>query len=178
MRVPRVRFTVRRMMVAIVVVAVAVMAYLVVVSYAARVMLRHEASYNAEMRQLNHDYEVRIRGELDRLLHSQPGGPDGRESADRVFEMLRLSRVANNSREVGSWEHAPHSPVRMAVALKWAKVAADEASYEAALHERRAVDYAQGRMPHHVSDDEVPPFRMPDDWTEDDLKYGRAERDE
>jgi hypothetical protein len=43
--------------------------------------------------------------------------------------MLRLSRVANNSREVTSWEGAPHSSERTAVALMWTTVAADEAAY-------------------------------------------------
>ena len=128
------------------------------------------------MRQLKLDYEVRIRGEMNRILRGQPGGPNGHASADRVFEMLRLSRVANNSREVMSWEGAPHSPERTAVALKWAKVAAGEAAYEAALHERWGRDHDRGRRPHHITDDEIPPFRMPGGWSVDDLKYGQAER--
>lgn len=51
--------------------------------------------------------------------------------------------------------------------------AADEATYKVVLCERWAIDYAQGRMPHHINDDE-----MPAGWTEDDLKYGPTERDE
>jgi hypothetical protein len=128
------------------------------------------------MWQRHHDFEARLRAEIDRL-QKRAGTSDEQGTADRVFEMLKLSRVANNSREVGSWEGAPHSPGRTLVALKWARVAADEAAYEAALCERWAVDYARGRMPHHIGADEVPPFRMPAGWKDDDLKYGRAEHD-
>jgi hypothetical protein len=63
------------------------------------------------------------------------------------------------------------------VALKWAKVAVAEATYEAALCERWAFDYEHGRLPHHVTDDEVKPFRMPEGWTKDDLKYGTSRDD-
>ncbi len=142
--------------------------------YAGEAMLRVEASYNAEMLRLTHDYEGRLREEIHRLISSQPREPDEGESADRIFELLRLSRVANNSREAESWEHAPHSRERTSIALKWGKVAADEAAYMGTLHERWAVDFNQGRMPHHISADEVPPFRMPTGWTEDDLKYRQS----
>lgn len=159
------------MTIAITVVGVLVGTYLVLRSYGLRLMLRAEASNNAEMLQLNRDHELRIRAAIDQLAGSASGTPDERASADRVFEMLKLSRVANNSREVASWRDAPHSPQRTAVALKWAKVAADEAGYMATLYERWAVDYAQGRPPHHVSADEVSPFRMPPGSTEDDSKW-------
>lgn len=100
-------------MVAVAVLSVVIAVWRLLLWFGEREMLRHEAAYNAEMRQLNLDYEVRIRGEINRLLRGQRGGPNGREFADRVFEMLRLSRVANNSREVMSWEGAPHSPERL-----------------------------------------------------------------
>lgn len=138
--------------------------------YGGRIILRSEAVYNAEMRELNLDYEVRLRGEIDRLLRGRPGESDERESADQIFKMLRLSRVASQSREVNSSEVAPHTPGRTAVALKWAKVAANEAAYDAALHDRWGKDCDRGQLPHHITDDEVPPFRMPDGWTIDDLR--------
>jgi hypothetical protein len=178
MRLLRVRFTVRLLTVAVAVAGVPAVAYSALRWYSARLMLRAEAFDNAEMRRLHRDHEVRLRAAIGRLRRSRPGTPDERESTDRVFELLRLSRVASNSREVESSERAPHSPERVSVALKWAEVAADEAAYEAALRERWANDFARGRMPHHISDDEVPPFRMPDGWTEDDLKYRQARRDE
>jgi hypothetical protein len=176
MRPPQ--FTKRRMMMVGAVIGVAVATCWMVVSYFSRDLLRGEAAYNVQMRSLNLGYEVRIRGEIDRLLGSKANEQNGRETTDHVFEMLRLSRVAANSREVTSWEAAPHSPERMAVALKWAKVAADEAAFEAALHERWGRDYDLGRMPHHITNDEIPPFRMPAGWTEDDLKYGQGKRNE
>jgi hypothetical protein len=162
--------TTRRLMLAVAVVVIVVVACLAVLSYGNRVIFRAEASNNATMLQLNRDFEVRMRVAIDRLRQSRPGTPDEQESADRIFEMLRLSRVAVNSREVGSWERALHSSERTLIALKWAKVAADEAAYHAALCERWAVDYDQGRTPHHITDDEVPPFSMPAGWKEDDLK--------
>jgi len=174
-RLPQI--TKRRIMVSVSIVAFVIAAWILLSWYGARLMLRSLSVYNTEMRQLNHDYEVKLRGAIVRLLRSRRESPDGRESADRVFEMLHLSRVARNSREVQSWERAPHSPERTEVALKWARVAADEAAYEAALHRRWERDYGRGRLPHHITDDEVPPFKMPADWTEDDLINGRAERD-
>ena len=139
--------------------------------YAFRTMLGHEAAYNDENRRLYREFEVRLREQIDVLLLHQTNELAGREAIDRIFELLRTSRVANNSREVDTWRSAPHSPQRRSIALKWAKVAADEAAYMAALGDRWAVDYEQGRMPHHISGNEVPPYDMPPGWTEDDLKY-------
>jgi hypothetical protein len=174
----RPQITKRLIMIVVAVIGVAVATCWMVVSYSYRVLLRGEAAYSADMRTLNLDYEVRIRGEIDRLLDSQASGPSGRETTDRVFEMLRLSRVAANSREVASWEAAAHGPERLSIALKWAKVAADEAAFKAALHERWGRDYDRGRMPHHITNDEIPTFRMPAGWSEDDLKYRQGKRDE
>lgn len=173
---PRNWLTLRRSSVGVALVAIVVVTYLAVRSYSSHIMLRHEAADNAQRRELNRDYEAKLSGEIERLVQSQSGGPDGDESVDRIFETLRYSRVANNSREVESWARAPHSPQRRSIALKWARVAADEAAYYAALCERWAVDYGHGRTPHHIMDDEVPPFRMPAGWTEDDLKYQQAKR--
>jgi hypothetical protein len=168
MRIPGI--TRRRITVAVSVAGVVLAVWGVLLWCGGRMMFRNEAAYNAEMRRLNLDYEIRLREQIDVLLRNQANEPAGREAAGRIFTMLGLSRVAGRRREVESWEKAPHSPERTSVALKWARVAADEAAYEAALCERWAVDYDRGRVPHHITDDEVPPFRMPAGWTQDDLK--------
>ena len=50
------------------VIGIAVATWWMVVSYSHRVLLRGEAANNAQMRSLTLGYEVRIRGEIDRLL--------------------------------------------------------------------------------------------------------------
>ena len=168
----------RCIMIALAVIVGMISAWWSVLSYGARVMHRHERAYNAEMLRLYRNYERRLQNEIDGLVRIQKDAPAGRQDVDRLFEMLRTSPAASNSREVESWRLAPHSPERTVVALKWAKVAADEAAFKAALHELWEKDYEKGQPPHHIMDDEVPPFRMPPGWTEDDLRYRRAERDE
>ena len=128
-----------------------------------RSMLRSEASYNAEMQGLYEAHERDLKIEIARI-------GQGNGDADRVFELLRTSRVANASREVATWEKARRSPDRTSVALKWAEVAANEASYMASLHRRRGQDYERGLMPHHISDQEIEPFKMPAGWTPDDSR--------
>jgi hypothetical protein len=169
MRMPRFRFTVRRMMVVVAILAIGIGAYKAVYYYAERAMLRSEAANDAEDRRLYLDHANRLRGEVERLRGRQ-GGEASPGDVDRVFEMLRFSPVANNSREVDSWAKAPHSAARTSVALKWAEVAAAEAAFHASLRERWSIDYERGRWPHHVTNAEVPPFRIPAGWTEDDLK--------
>jgi hypothetical protein len=79
--------------------------------------------------------------------------------------------VAARSREVEQWRQLPHSQKRVAIARKWAIVAANEAAYMAELHRRWEQDLEQGRPTHHITDDEVRPFAMPEGWTASDLKY-------
>jgi hypothetical protein len=76
--------------------------------------------------------------------------------------MLRSSAVAASSREVGRWRQEPESPERRAIALKWAKVAVDEAAYKRELHKRWRRDYERNAPPHHITDEEVKPFAMPE----------------
>ena len=57
------------------------------------------------------------------------------------------------------------------MALRWAEAAVDEARYYAALHATWRRDYERGGMGHHITDDEVPPFKMPAGWTEADLLW-------
>ena len=66
MRPPEI--TKRRMTIVGAVIGIAVATWWMVVSYSHRVLLRGEAANNAQMRSLNLGYEVRIRGEIDRLL--------------------------------------------------------------------------------------------------------------
>jgi hypothetical protein len=165
--------TSRRLAVAVLIVAAVFLGCLTLRWYIGRVMLRHEAADNSRMRKLYRAYETDLRAVIDRLLLSQANGADGGEDTDRIFELLRTSRVASNSREVERSEREPHSKERTAVALKWARVAADEAAFDAALRDRWAIDYQRGRAPHHITEDEIPLFKMPEGWTEDDLKFGR-----
>jgi hypothetical protein len=106
-------------------------------------------------------------------LLRRAGGDDRvvREATDRLFESLRLSAAAGNSREVEAWRRRSASPERTAVALKWAEAAADEARYFADLHAIWRRDLEGGGIGHWVTDDEVPPFRMPAGWTPADLLY-------
>jgi hypothetical protein len=164
--------------IALAVVAVMIATCWSVRSYGTRVMLQHERVYNAEMLRLYRSYERRLRDEIDGLVRIQKDEGARRQDVDRLFEMLRASPAASNSREVESWGLAPHSPERTTVALKWARVAADEAAFSTALHELWEKDYEKGQSPHHIMDDEVPPFRLPPGWTEDDLRYRRTGRDD
>jgi len=170
MRLPR--MTARRWLIALAVLASGLGGFCGLWWSAYRAAMLAEARYNSEMQGLHATAERRLRAEIAGL---RPGSNDllhERKSTDRLFEMLRLSQVAGNSREVEAWRQAPHSPERRAVALKWAEVAADQAAYMVALHERWGEDYKRFRMPHHISDREVKPFEMPADWTEEDLRYG------
>jgi hypothetical protein len=146
--------------------------------YAYRAALRSERAYQAEMEQLNLDYERRIRGEIALLKAVRSERQDLAKATDRLFELLELSQVANNSREVDAWKRSPQSADRTAVALKWSEVAADEAAYMAKVYKLCVLDLDRGRMPHHITNDEVKPFRMPDGWTRDDWKWSHANRDE
>ena len=126
--------------------------------YGQRAMRHSEAAYNAEMLSLQENQERELRTEISRIVK-------GDENADRVFVLLRTSRLANESREVESWVKSPHSSDRTAVALKWARFAADEAAYMASLHRRWGQDLARGLPPHHITDREIEPLRMPIGWT-------------
>jgi hypothetical protein len=135
-----------------------------------RAQLQYHAATEAEYR------------DFDRRLHEQIGffrqaSGDVRAvtaATDRIFELLRTSPAAANSREVDSWRLKPPSPERTAVALRWAEVADDECRYYAALHGIWRRDYERGGVGHHITDDEVPPFRMPAGWTQADLLYRSA----
>jgi hypothetical protein len=131
--------------------------------YGTRIMLRSEAAYNAEMQGLCEAHERELRAEIARIGR-------GSEDADRIFEFLRTSRVATTSREVASWAKSPQSRDRTAVALKWAEVAANEAAYMASLHRVWGQDLSRDLMPHHITDLEIEPFKMPIGWSSDDLK--------
>jgi hypothetical protein len=138
---------------------------------------QNQLLYHASSEREHQDFEKRLREQID-FLH-QAGGDERavQEVTDRIFDLLRLSAIASNSREVASWRGRPPSPERTAVALRWAEAAVDEARYHAALHGAWRRDYERGGMGHDIMDDEVPRFKMPAGWTEADLLYSETGRD-
>jgi hypothetical protein len=130
---------------------------------------RTQLLYHASTEREHRDFENRLREQISSLHRAGSDDRAVREVTDRIFGLLRNSAIAANSREVESWRSKPPSPARTAVALKWAEAAADEARYNAALHGTWRRDYERGGMGHHITDDEVPPFRMPAGWTAADL---------
>ena len=144
--------------------------YLGVLRLARDEMLRCESNNNDEDHRLHVEYGARVRASIVLLRHQADLGASEWAMTDHLFQLLRSSPVASGSKEVDRWREAPQSPERVAVALKWAEVAADEAAYQAALRAVWKLDYAKRRWPRHLRDDEVRPFRMPAGWTPEDLK--------
>jgi hypothetical protein len=143
---------------------------LVARAYAQRAWHRSQIAYHSESERLYRDFENRLRGKVASLKQSAMRDPERQKLEDEIFELLHNSQVGNNSQEVKSWRISPFSLERTAVALKWAKVATDEAAYMAKLHEIRRQDHEAHRMPHHITDHEVKPFEMPDGWTAADTR--------
>lgn len=177
-RTPRIRFTLRSLLLLIGLVGVAVSGCLLFYRYAYRSAMRIEMAYNSEQELLYADYERRLRDEIEALQRSKESGGAGREMTNRLFETLKLSEIADNSRAVKLWRGGPQSPERTRMALKWAKAAADEAAYMNELHRRWRRDYERDIPPHHITNEEVKPFAMPEGWTIEDSKWGGADRDE
>jgi hypothetical protein len=169
---------VRRLPILTGLVGVAVSGYLILHRYAYRSTMRAEMSYNSEQERLYANSERELRDEIDAFQRAKQSGRAGREMTDHLFEALHSSAIAANSREVERWRREPESPERKAIALKWAKAAADEAAYMRELHRRWRLDYERGTQPHHITDEEVKPFAMPEGWTSDDWRWGQANPDE
>jgi hypothetical protein len=138
---------------------------------------RDQLLYHASSEREHRDFERRLREQIASL--HKAGGDERvvREVTDRIFDLLRLSATASDSREVASWRIRPPSPGRTAVALRWAEAAVDEARYHAALHGAWRRDYERGGMGHDITDDEVPRFQMPAGWTEADRLDSETGRD-
>ena len=137
---------------------------------------RAQLRYHVDAEREHREFEARLRQQLG---DQRRAGGDKRavsEATDRLFASLRNSDLAANSREVATWRGRSPSPERTAVALRWAETAVDEARYNAALHETWRRDYERGVTGHHITDDEVPPPRMPEGWTTADLLYGETGR--
>jgi hypothetical protein len=177
-RLPQVRFRVRPLLILMGLVGIAVSGYLILHRYAYRQAMRNEMSYNSEQERLYANYERQLRDEIDAFQRAKESGRAEREMTDHLFETLQSSAIAASSREVERWRRGPESPERKTIALKWAKVAADEAAYKRELHRRWRRDYERNTPPHHITDDEVKPFAMPEGWTSDDWKWGQDHRDE
>jgi hypothetical protein len=130
---------------------------------------RTQFLYHATTEREARDLERRLREQIGSFHRA--GGEElaVRKVTDRIFGLLGSSAIAGNSREVLSWRRKPPSPERTAVALRWAEAAVDEARYFAALHATWKRDYERGGTGHHITDDEVPPFKMPAGWTAADL---------
>jgi hypothetical protein len=115
------------------------------------------------MEGLNRQYERRLHEKIPRLEKAVANGASDNALTDEVFEMLRLSRAAANSREVETWRESSQSPERMSAALKWALLAAEEAHYDAACHALWKQDYLRNQTSHHITDQEIQPPDLPDD---------------
>jgi hypothetical protein len=177
-RPPRMRFRMRPLLILMGLVGVAASGFLLLHRYAYRHAMRAEMSYNSEQERLYTNFERQLRDEIDAFRRAEESGRAGREMTDHLFETLRSSAIAASSREVERWRRRPESPERRTIVLRWAKVAADEASYKSELHRRWRRDYERDAPPHHITDEEVKPFAMPEDWTSDDWKWGQADRNE
>jgi hypothetical protein len=138
-----------------------------------REQLRYLLNYYADQEQLQRDFSNRLRVAIADLRNLQADGQPVNEATDYLFELLQTSRIAKNSREVDAWRNVAHSTERTDVALKWGLAAADEAAYQAAIYHLGVIDLERGRLPHYVTDDEVPPYKMPDDWTAQDRKHAQ-----
>jgi hypothetical protein len=131
---------------------------------------RNQLLYHTSSEREHRDFERRLR---EQIGYVHQAGADDRDVTDRIFELLQSSAIAANSREVEFWRSRSPSPERTAVALRWAEAAVDEARFYAALHGTWRRDYERGGMGHHITGDEVPPFKMPASWTVADLLYTR-----
>jgi hypothetical protein len=132
-----------------------------------RAWKQNQLRYHADTEREYRDFEAKLREQIAALRRV---GGDMAGVTERLFELLRQSPAATNSREVESCRGKHPSPERTAVALKWAEVAADEARYYAALHDIWRQDLERGEIHHHITDDEVPPFKLPEGWTREDLR--------
>jgi hypothetical protein len=173
---PQVRFSARPLLILLGLIGVAVAGYLLLRWYAYRSAMRAEMSYNSEQERLYADFERRLRTEIDAFQHAEESGGAGRELTDHLFESLQTSAIAANSREVERWSREPGSPERRTIALKWAKAAADEAAYMRELHRIWRQDFERNTWTHHITNDEVKPFAMPEGWTEPDLRWSGSGR--
>jgi len=126
---------------------------------------------NAEEIRLFGDFERRARAHIAAARQTLESGPIDKATVDRLFHDLNLPQVAGNSREVARWRVAPHSAERTSVALKWAETVADEAAFHKKLREIWDREYRRGVSPHHITNDEVEPFAMPEGRTEDDPSW-------
>jgi|GEM_PF-5863802 len=170
-RLPQIRFTVRPWLILVGLLGLAVSGYLLLHRFAHRSAMRAETSYSSEQERPYADSESQLRKEIEAFQRAEDLGQAGSEMTDQLFERLQSSAIAANSREVERWRREPESLERRAIALKWAKAAADEAGYMRELHRRWRRDYERDTPPHHITADEVKPFAMPEGWTSDDLKY-------
>ena len=177
-RLPQLRFMVRPLLILMGLVGVAVPGYLLLHRYAYRSAMRAKMSYNSEQERLYANYERQLRDEIVAFRRAEESGRAGREMTDHLFETHQSSAIAASSRDVERWRRQPESPERRTIALKWARVAADEAAYNSELHRRWRRDYERDAPPHHITDEEVKPFAMPEGWTSDDWKWGQADRNE
>jgi hypothetical protein len=135
---------------------------------------RTQILYHESTEREHRDFEGKLREQTGSLRRTGGDVQAIQAATDRIFALLQYSAAAANSREVQSWRGKPPSSERTAVALRWAEVAADEARYNAALHAIWRRDLERGGMGHHITDDEVAPFQMPDGWTPADRLYGQS----
>lgn len=144
------------------IVGVAVACCVLLHRHAYRNAMRAEISYNSEQERLYAHYARQLSDEIDAFQRANDNGHAGREMTDRRFQALQSSVLAASSREVEHWRSQPESPDRRKIALKWAKVAADEAAYQAELHKRWRWDFERDTWPHHITGEEVKPVVMPE----------------
>lgn len=132
-------------------------------------LIQMEASYQLEMQRLNIEYEIRMRKNLEALQQAEPGSQAEEELTDSILKDLGYSAVAGNSREVSRSRDAEQSPERKAIALKWAKVAADEAAFKSKFHALCRIHLEQN-LSSQITEAELPNFAMPEGWTSEDQR--------
>lgn len=130
-----------------------------------------QISYHAGSEADYADIDRRLRAAIARLRADDPGREGEPAIADEIFNLLRVSATASDSRQVEMWRRASHSPERRGVALRWAVTTADEAAFHAACHRIWRRDLEAGRSPRTANEREIPPFSMPAGWTPDDLRH-------
>jgi hypothetical protein len=118
-------------------------------------VLRGEANYYREMSGLRGDIADRLEATL---ALASGDGPGREEAVETLFEILRSTSIGNRN-EVTTWRLAPRSPERMAAALKWAKVAAEEEAWMAIMNARTAEEIGRGHIPVQYTEAEVAAFR-------------------
>jgi hypothetical protein len=134
-------------------------------------IIRGQITYHTLEVQLLRKCERELREVVTTLRAADEAGEDTRALTDKVFELVVLGMVANNSKEVYAARRAAHSDERTSVALKWADAVIAEFDHRAKCHEIWKRDYERGKESGHIPYEGTTPFGAPGGWTLDDRMY-------